>query len=132
MFCSRAAGAWSARSASSCSCPSLDWYGPEHPLSFVLGALVAGRAGRLRVLELRLANRGNVTESLARGQVRLALRRGALDVGLRAGDRTIRPRTDGVVQIPCPRFRRGWFTATVQIASEPGRPAAPRTFRIQL
>ena len=27
---------------------SLDWYGPEHPLSFVLGALVAGRAGRLR------------------------------------------------------------------------------------
>jgi hypothetical protein len=27
---------------------SLDWYGPEHPLSFVLGALVAGFAGRLR------------------------------------------------------------------------------------
>jgi len=27
---------------------SLDWYGPEHPLSFVLGALVVGIAGRLR------------------------------------------------------------------------------------
>lgn len=27
---------------------SLDWYGPEHPLSFVLGALVVGGAGRLR------------------------------------------------------------------------------------
>jgi hypothetical protein len=25
---------------------SLDWYGPEHPLSFVLGALVARRRGR--------------------------------------------------------------------------------------
>jgi hypothetical protein len=25
---------------------SLDWYGPEHPLSFVLGALVVARAGR--------------------------------------------------------------------------------------
>ena len=91
------------------------------------------RAGRVRVLELRLANRGNVTESLARGQVRLALRRrGARDVGLRAGRRTIRPRTDGVVQIPCPRFLRGWLTATVWIASEPGRPAARRTLRIRL
>jgi hypothetical protein len=27
---------------------SLDWYGPEHPISFVLGALVVGIAGRLR------------------------------------------------------------------------------------
>jgi hypothetical protein len=27
---------------------SLEWYGPEHPLSFVLGALVVGIAGRLR------------------------------------------------------------------------------------
>jgi hypothetical protein len=27
---------------------SLDWYGPEHPLSFVLGALVVAGAGRLR------------------------------------------------------------------------------------
>jgi len=27
---------------------SLDWYGPEHPLSFVLGALVVGAADRLR------------------------------------------------------------------------------------
>jgi hypothetical protein len=27
---------------------SLDWYGPEHPISFVLGALVVGFAGRLR------------------------------------------------------------------------------------
>jgi hypothetical protein len=25
---------------------SLDWYGPEHPLSFVLGAVVVARAGR--------------------------------------------------------------------------------------
>ncbi len=90
------------------------------------------RAGRARVLELRLANRGNVTESLPRGQVRLALRRGALDVGLRAGGRTIRPRTDGVVQIPFPRFFRGWFTAKVRIVSEPGRPATRRTFRIRL
>jgi hypothetical protein len=90
------------------------------------------RAGRVRVLELRLGNRGNVTESLARGQVRLALRRGALDVGLRTGGRTIRPRTDGVVQIPCPPVLRGWFTATVRIASEPGRPATRRTFRVRL
>jgi MYXO-CTERM domain-containing protein len=27
---------------------SIDWYGPEHPLSFVLGAVVVAGAGRLR------------------------------------------------------------------------------------
>jgi len=27
---------------------SIDWYGPEHPFSFVLGALVVGAADRLR------------------------------------------------------------------------------------
>ena len=27
---------------------SLDWYGPEHPLSFALGALVVAGAGRVR------------------------------------------------------------------------------------
>jgi hypothetical protein len=94
--------------------------------------LRVSRAGRVRVLELRLANRGNVTESLARGQVRLALRRGALDVGLRAGARTIRPRTEGVVQISSPRFLHGSFTASVLVAPEPGRPAARRTFRVRL
>jgi len=90
------------------------------------------RARRARVLELRLANRGNVTESLARRVVRVSLRRGALDLGLRANGRTIRPRTEGVVQIACPRFLRGWLTATVRIPSEPGRPAARRAFRLRL
>jgi hypothetical protein len=90
------------------------------------------RARGARVLELRVANRGNVTESLAGGVVRVALRRGALDLGLRANGRTIRPRTEGVVQIPCPRFLRGWLTATVRVASEPGRGAARRTFRVRL
>ena len=27
---------------------SIDWYGPEHPFSFVLGALVVGAADRMR------------------------------------------------------------------------------------
>ena len=90
------------------------------------------RARGARVLELRLANRGNVTESLARGVVRVGLRRGALDVRLGANGRVFRPRTEGVVQIPCPRFLRGWLTATVGIASEPGRAAAQRTFRVRL
>ncbi len=91
------------------------------------------RARGVRVLELRLANRGNVTESLALGAVRVALRRRSLDLGLRpTGRRMIRPRTEGVVQIACPRFLRGWLTATAQIASEPGRPAARRTFRVRL
>ena len=90
------------------------------------------RAGRVPVLELRLTNRGNVTESLARGVVRVVLRRGALDIGLRAGGRTIRPRTDGVLRIPCPRLLQGSFTATVRVGSEPGRPPARRTFRVRL
>jgi hypothetical protein len=91
------------------------------------------RAPGARLLELRLANRGNVTESVARGAVRVTLRRGALDIGLRpTGRRMIRPRTDGVVQIACPRFLQGWLTATVQIASEAGRSAARRTFRVRL
>jgi hypothetical protein len=90
------------------------------------------RAPGARLLELRLANRGNVTESLALGAVRVALRRRSLDLGLGpTGRRMIRPRTEGVVQIACPRFLRGWLTATVQIASEPGRPAARRTFRVR-
>jgi hypothetical protein len=40
---------------------SIDWYGPEHPLSFVLGAVVAGAlgSGRLR--------RGQPVEGAARG-----------------------------------------------------------------
>ena len=90
------------------------------------------RAGRVRLLEMRLANVGNVTELLARGQVRLTLRRGELEIGVRAGGRSIRPGTDGVVQLPSPRFLHGWVTATVRIASEPGRPAARHTFRVRL
>ena len=97
----------------------------------VRGARVR-RVGRARVLELRLVNRGNVTERLGRGRIRVVLRRGRIHATLRAGPRMLRPRTSGIVQLRYRGRLRGWVTAQVRIAPEPGRHAVRRTFRVRL
>ena len=84
------------------------------------------------MIELDVANRGNVTESLERGDVRLTLRRGSGVTQVRADPRDLRPRTGGIAQF---RYRgplQGWVTATARIALEPGRPLAGRTYRVKL
>ena len=90
------------------------------------------RTRRGRSLEVLVTNRGNVTESLARGIVRVSLRRGAARVTLQAEPRELRPRTQGVVELPLAGRDVGWSIATVQIAPQPDRPGVTRAFRIRL
>jgi hypothetical protein len=90
------------------------------------------RVDRTRVLELLVVNRGNVTETLDRSNVRVVLTHGAARARLRAAPRELRPRTTGLLQLPYRGRLRGWVTARVRIAAEPGRRVVARTFRIRL
>lgn len=97
-----------------------------------LGRLDVRRTRAARILELRVANRGNVTETLARGRVRLWLRRGSVVTRLDAAPRDLRPRTSGIVQLRYGGRLRGWVTARAEVATQPGMPVLRRTFRIRL
>ena len=97
-----------------------------------LGSLRVGRAPGGRLLELRVVNRGNVTETLGRGWLRISLGRGRTKTTLVAAARALRPRTSGVVQLLYRGWMRGRVTARAEIASEPGRPAVRRAFRVKL
>jgi hypothetical protein len=92
------------------------------------------RHGRLRLLDLTVANRGNVTETIRGRRVRIELRHGGTVLGtLRASRRDLLPRTRGVVGF---RYRgrvHGAAAATVRL--EPagrGRSAVVRTFHVRL
>jgi hypothetical protein len=86
-----------------------------------------------RVLELVLANRGNVTESFARGAISVTLRRGPLRLALRGAPRELRPHTRGVVRFRLRRPLHGLATARIAVAtSHEGRPAVARTIRLRL
>ena len=95
-------------------------------------ALRVHRLRRVRLIELVLANRGNVTETLPRGAVRVVVRRGYVRLTLHAGARELRPRTRGVVRFRAPSRLRGAATARVVVISGPGRQAVTRTFRLRL
>ena len=97
-----------------------------------LGVLRARHTRGLRVLELRVVNIGNVTETLDRASVRLSLRQKGRHTSLRAQPRDLRPGTRGIVQVPYAGRLRGWVTAEVRIVPAPGRPAVTRTFRVRL
>lgn len=97
-----------------------------------LGRLDVRRERSARVLELRVANRGNVTETLTRGRVRVWLRRGSAGTRLDTAPRDLRPRTTGIVQLRYGGRLRGWVTARVEVATQPGMPVLRRTFRIGL
>ena len=96
-----------------------------------LPGLVVRRAGARRVLELHVANRGNVTETLARGRVRLTVGRGAARVVLRAVARELRPRTSGLVQLAYRGPLRGLQVVRAEIVAD-GLPVVRRTFRVRL
>lgn len=98
----------------------------------VVRQLRVHRLSHPRVLELVLANRGNVTESFARGAIRLTLRRGRGRVTLRGAPRVLRPHTRGIVRFLLRRGLHGLSTARVTVATAQEGPTVARTFRLRL
>jgi hypothetical protein len=97
-----------------------------------LGGLRVRRSGRARVLELGLANRGNVTETIDGVCLRVWIARGSARARLRHEVRDLRPRTSGIVQVPYRGRLRGWTTVRVEFVGEPGRRHVIQTFRVKL
>lgn len=98
----------------------------------VVRRLRVRRGPRARVLELVLANGGNVTESFARGAIRLTLRRGHVRMTLRGAPRALRPHTRGIVRLLLRRPIHGLATARIAVATSQGGPAVARTIRLRL
>jgi hypothetical protein len=94
------------------------------------GLRIARRGGR-RTLELRVANRGNVTETLPRVHVTISRARRQL-VRLVAARRAVRPHTQGILDFRLPQLRVRAVNARVVIPAGPGRSAIRRTYAIRL
>ena len=93
---------------------------------------VARRGGR-RLLELKIANRGNVTETLARVHVTVSrVRTGRRLATLAASLRDVRPHSQGILEFRLRRRMHGAVSAHVVIPAAPGRRAIRRTYAIQL
>jgi hypothetical protein len=91
------------------------------------------RAGSARRLELLVANRGNVTETLQRKRVTIILSRGRRIVArLQPAARELLPRTKGIVQARYSGSVRGPVTAVAELSNEPGGRVVRRTFPIRL
>jgi len=90
------------------------------------------RGRRVRLVELVVANRGNVTETLERGRIRVELRHGRFRAWLHSEPRELRPRTSGVVQLRYHGRLRGPVTARAWIVAPPGTRPVAQTFRIRL
>ena len=98
-----------------------------------LRGLRVARRGHGRALELVVANRGNVTESLRRARAVVTRARSGRRVAtLVARSRELRPRTSGIIEFRLRGRPHGWMTARVLIPAEPGRSRLQRTFRIRL
>jgi hypothetical protein len=96
------------------------------------GLRVARRAAR-RVLELRVRNRGNITETLAGIRVAVSrARTGRRLATLAAARRDVRPRTQGILEFCLPRAVRGAVNAYVVIPAVRGRSVIRRTYRLRL
>ena len=99
-----------------------------------LRTLRVRRLGASRLLELSVANRGNVSERLEPGRVRVSfLRRGRVVARLRPPGREMLPRTAGIDELRYRGRLRGVVTAVVEVApAEHGGAMVRRTFRIRL
>jgi hypothetical protein len=99
-----------------------------------LEGLAPGPGAVSRVLDLALANRGNVTELLERRRVDVLLRRaGKLVARLHPAARELLPRSRGIAEVRYPSRLRGWVRAVVELKSPaPGRRVLRRTFRVRL
>jgi translation initiation factor IF-1 len=94
-------------------------------------ALTVRRRGSRRLLELRLVNRGNVTERLGADGLRLALvAHGRTVARLRPRSRELLPRSAGIAEFTYRGAARGLAVARIELrAAVRGR---PRAFRIHL
>jgi hypothetical protein len=89
------------------------------------------RHGTLRLLELRLVNRGNVTERLAGDRLRLWLiRRGRKLATLRPTPRELLPHSSGIAVFPYRGRVRG--TVLVRVALSPPLRGPRRSFHVRL
>ncbi len=97
-------------------------------------ALRVRRAGRTRLLELLVANRGNITEALDRRCVSVSVRRRGRELArLWPAARRLLPRTRGIVEIRYRGRLRGRVTARVEYSGRaPCGRGARRTFPIRL
>ncbi len=99
-----------------------------------LRSLHVRRGVRARTLELLVANRGNVTETIGRGCLTVTLlRKGRVLARLRPVARRLLPRTTGLVEFHYPGRTRGWVSARARLT--PGElcgKARSRAFRIRL
>ena len=90
------------------------------------------RERHLRVVEVVVANRGNVTETLERGRIRVELRHGRFRARLRSEPRELRPHTSGVVQLRYGGRLRGRVAARAWIVGPPGTVRVVQTSWIRL
>jgi hypothetical protein len=91
------------------------------------------RSGRARILEVLVANRGNVTESIARSRASVSLHlRGRRLAKVTAEPRELRPRTKGLVQFIYRGRARGWVTARFSISLPPTGRVLRTTARVRL
>ncbi|TML95082.1 MAG: hypothetical protein E6G03_09460 [Actinobacteria bacterium] len=91
------------------------------------------RVGATRVLELYVANRGNVTEMLQRERLIMILSRGRRILArLQPAARELLARTSGVVQARYTGRVRGRVTAVVELSYGPGGGRVRRTFHIRV
>jgi hypothetical protein len=92
------------------------------------------RTGHRRLLELLVANRGNVTEALSPGCPVITLHRGGRVLArLAPTPRQFLPRTRGIAEIRYRGRLRGAITARVERIARGGcAPMVPRAFRIRL
>jgi hypothetical protein len=90
------------------------------------------RAGRARLIEVTIANRGNVTELLGRGRVVISLVNGGRVVArLRPARSQLLPAARALVGAVYAGAARGWLRAEVDLRP-PGMAAVRRRFRIRL
>lgn len=96
------------------------------------GGRVTG-SRRRRTLELVVANRGNVTESLRRPRAVVSFQRsGRWAATLAASSRDLRPQTRGLLEFRLPAKLHGVMTARIVVPGDPGRSALRRTYRLRL
>jgi len=94
-------------------------------------SLVVRQQGSRRLLELRLVNRGNVTERLGANGLRLVLAaRGRTLATLRPKRRELLPRSVGLAEFTYRGAARGDALARIEL--RPPVRGVPRVFRIRL
>jgi hypothetical protein len=99
----------------------------------VLRGLHVRRDGRLRMLELLVVNRGNVTEVLARERATLSLSRaGSVLAKLHSEPRQLLPHSSGLVLFRYRGRERGPISALATVTRDEGAVTVYRTFRTRL